>query len=52
MDGPDGWCRYWRDFRKDEKHLCRTHTGAGGVIVWAEFQTSGTHLLFLKNGSG
>ena len=30
-DGPDDWCRYWRDFRKDEKHLCRRHTGGGGV---------------------
>ena len=37
MDGPDGWCRYWRDFRKDEKHLSRKHTGAGGMMIWAAF---------------
>ena len=41
MDGPDGWCRYWRDFRKDEKHLCRRHTSGSGVMVWAAFSNFG-----------
>ena len=55
MDGPDGWCRYWLDFRKDEKHLCRRHTGGGGVMVWAAFSNFGQVGLtfcFLKNGPG
>ena len=41
MDGSDGWCRYWRDFRNDEKHLCRRHAGSGGVMVWATFSNFG-----------
>jgi len=41
MDGPDCWCRYWCDFRKDEKHLCRRYTGGGGVMVWAAFSKFG-----------
>ena len=41
MDGPDGWCCYWRDFRKNEKHLSRRHNGGGGVMVWAEFWNFG-----------
>jgi len=41
MDSPDGWCRYWRDFRKDEKHLCRRHTGGGGAMVWTAFLNFG-----------
>ena len=41
MDGPDGWCRYWCDFRRDEKHLCRRQTGGGGVMVWVAFSNFG-----------
>jgi len=37
MDGLEGWCRYWCDFRKDDKHLCRRHTGVVGRIF--EFRT-------------
>ena len=41
MDGPDVWYCYWRDFKKDEKHLCRRDTGGCAVMVWATFSNFG-----------
>jgi len=35
LDGPDGFCYYYHDLRKDEKILSRRQMGGGSVMIWA-----------------
>lgn len=34
LEGPDGYCYYYHDLRKEEHLLDRLHSRVGGVMVW------------------
>jgi transposase len=40
LDGPDGWCHYWHDLRKEPVILAKERQG-GGVMIWAGFGPKG-----------
>ncbi|VDP12010.1 unnamed protein product [Heligmosomoides polygyrus] len=47
-DGPDGFCNYWRDLRKEKLFFSKRNFSAGGVMVWAAIcSTVRVKLLFV-----
>jgi hypothetical protein len=50
LDGPDGWNYYFHDLRKDEVILKRSHSRAGGVMIWAAISYYGTIDLLIQSG--
>ena len=42
LDGPDGFCHYWRDLRKEPRLLSRRNFGGGSLMVWAAFNVKET----------
>lgn len=42
LDGPDGFCGYWHDLRKEPRYFSKRNFGGGSVMVWGAFEASGT----------
>lgn len=49
LDGPDGYCYYWHDIRKEEKVFLSRQQGGGGLSVWAAMGYNGTTELVITN---
>uniref|UniRef100_A0A914YW33 Tc1-like transposase DDE domain-containing protein n=1 Tax=Panagrolaimus superbus TaxID=310955 RepID=A0A914YW33_9BILA len=42
LDGPDGFCGYWHDLRKEKRVFSKRNFGGGSTMVWGAFCSAGT----------
>lgn len=50
LDGPDGWCYYYRDIRQPPRTTVRRQNGGGGIMIWGAFSSKGRSQLAILRG--
>ena len=49
-NGPNGFCYYWHDLRKDKKLFSTCQQGGNSIMVWAAFCSNGkSELCFIDS---